>query len=271
MREWVLRGALAAYVLGALVGLVDLAGLRRRWARWAAAILAVGWVLQGIHLAAEIYDRGALPAQTLQDALPFLAFLAVGLYLVLRPFSGGLEVLGAFVAPVAVILFLLGLAIPGQAGEGDPRLHSLWFPFHVGLAFLGDAFLVLGFAAAVAYLLQERQVKEKRPGAIWQRLPPLEVLDAMNAFCLRAGFPLLTLGMLSGAFWALEMRPVWWKLESKETGSLLAWLLFAVLLYGRVSLGWRGRRAALGAILGFGVLAFAFVGVTLLVGGHGFV
>ena len=79
-----------------------------------------------------------------------------------------------------------------------PVLHSLWLGLHVVLALLGYAALTLTFCAGVMYLMQERQLKSKRPGTLYHRLPSLMLLDEVNARALVLGFPLLTQGIITG-------------------------------------------------------------------------
>src|SRR4030067_2650448 len=113
-----------------------------------------------------------------------------------------IKVLGSFLTPVALILMLFALALPKEILPLAPVLKSFWHPFHVIFAFLGNAIFTLTFCFGVMYLIQEHQVKAKKMGAIARRLPPLKVLDDLNYQSLTFGFPLLTLGIITGAVWA---------------------------------------------------------------------
>ncbi len=117
------------------------------------------------------------------------------------------------------------------------------------------------------YLVQEHQLKSKRIGAITQRLPSLQVLDDLNYQSLTYGFPLLTLGIITGAIWAEYAWGRYWNWDPKETWSLITWLLYAALLHQRLTVGWRGRKAAIMAIAGFFAVLFTFLGVNLLLPG----
>jgi ABC-type transport system involved in cytochrome c biogenesis permease subunit len=119
------------------------------------------------------------------------------------------------------------------------------------------------------YLLQERQLKAKRPGALYYRLPSLETLDRITYRTLTLGFPFLTLGLLLGALWA---RTAWgsvFAFDPLALFSFLAWLVYAATLGGRAVAGWRGRRAAYFAVVGFGVLLLTLGAGFLLPGRHG--
>src|SRR4030067_653128 len=117
------------------------------------------------------------------------------------------------------------------------------------------------------YLLQEKQVKRKKMGAMFKRLPSLDVLDDINYRCLTIGFPLLTLGIITGSIWAEYAWGSYWSWDPKETWSLITWLLYAALLHGRLTVGGRGRTAAILATLGFGAGLLTCLGVNLLLPG----
>jgi cytochrome c-type biogenesis protein CcsB len=134
-------------------------------------------------------------------------------------------------------------------------------------AFLGNAIFTLTFCCSVMYLIQEHQLKSKKMGAITQRLPSLKVLDDLSYQSLTFGFPLLTLGIITGAIWADYAWGRYWNWDPKETWSLITWLLYAALLHQRLTVGWRGRKAAIMAIIGFMAVLFTFLGVNLLLPG----
>ena len=118
------------------------------------------------------------------------------------------------------------------------------------------------------YLLQEHYLKRKILGAMFHRLPSLDTLDDINYRCLAVGFPLLTAAIISGAIWAKAVWGEYWSWEPKQTWSLITWFVYAALLHGRLTTGWRGRRAAILAIAGFCVILFTYLGVNLLLPGH---
>jgi cytochrome c-type biogenesis protein CcsB len=178
-----------------------------------------------------------------------------------------MRTLGAFVAPLAFVFSIFAAFLPGEIAELAPALNSYWLPVHVLLLFVGDAVFAVAFGAGIMYLLQEKQVKQKKMGAIFKRLPSLDVLDDINYRCLTIGFPLLTVGIITGSIWAEYAWGSYWSWDPKETWSLITWLLYAALLHGRLTVGWRGRKAAILAIVGFCAILFTFLGVNLLLPG----
>jgi cytochrome c-type biogenesis protein CcsB len=135
------------------------------------------------------------------------------------------------------------------------------------MAFLGYAAFAVSFGASIMYLIQSHFLKKRRLGAMFQKLPPLDMLDEISYRCLTFGFPLLTFAIISGAIWAESAWGTYWSWDPKETWSLITWFVYAALLHGRLTTGWRGRKAALLSICGFLIMLFTFLGVNLLLPG----
>jgi cytochrome c-type biogenesis protein CcsB len=108
---------------------------------------------------------------------------------------------------------------------------------------------------------------------LWRRtdlqrlLPDTDDLDRITYKTIGIAFPLLTLMIASGAYWANQTWGSYWSWDPKETWAAITWLVYAGYLHMRVTRGWRGRRAAYFAILGFGIVMFTFFGVTYLLPG----
>ncbi len=266
-----LDAAVALYVLGTGGFLAFLLLDWPRVARVARFVTVGGFLLHTAGVVTRYVDVQATPATSFLEALSFFAWAIVGASSLFQ-LRYRMPVLGAFATPLAALLLL----IASTAGGTPPPPNTVpgaWLPIHVALVFLGDALLALAACAGLMYLLQERTLKAKRIGWVTRRLPSLEILDEVNVRSLTIGFPLLTLGLLSGAIIArFAWGTVWWW-EPKVVFSVLTWILYAVLLHGRVTVGWRGRRAALGAIAGFVAVLFTLVGVGLFraTGAHGLV
>lgn len=258
------EGAVVLYVLGtgAFLGYLLLLD-RPSLARAARGVTALGLLLHAGSIVAGFVETRVTPASGLYEAVSFFAWAIVGASLLFQA-RYRLDVLGAFATPLAALLMLAASTAPElPARPPGPALQSLWLPVHVTLVFLGDALLALAACAGLIYLMQERRLKARRVNWMTRRLPSLEVLDEVNVRTLTIGFPLLTLGLLSGAIWARFAWGTFWSWEPKVVFSVLTWVLYAVLIQGRFVVGWRGRRAAVGAIAGFVAVLFTLVGVGL--------
>jgi cytochrome c-type biogenesis protein CcsB len=256
----------AFYLVGALLYLYFIVTLRERGARLGRMFLLIGVLLHAVGFCWRYAVAGYTPVTNLFESLSFFALSIVGVFLATE-IRYNLRILGSFVAPLAFVFSIFAAFLPGEVARLAPALNSWWLPVHVILLFVGDAVFAVAFGAGIMYLLQEKEVKRKRLGAIFKRLPSLDVLDDINYRCLTIGFPLLTLGIITGSIWAEYAWGSYWSWDPKETWSLITWLLYAALLHGRLTVGWRGRKAAILAIVGFCAVLFTFLGVNLLLPG----
>lgn len=184
------------------------------------------------------------------------------------PGRSRMQVLGAFITPIT-LLFFLGAGLHRSVTDVPEGVRSALLPVHVGVNVLGVVAFALAFAFSTAYVVQERQLRQKRIGGILSRLPPLDVLDALGFRFIAIGFPLFTLGVVSGAFWAVRLDPDAPVLTGSQILGLLAWAVFAAVLALRVAAGWRGRRAAYGTMAGFACTCLILLGYVLRDGGVG--
>jgi cytochrome c-type biogenesis protein CcsB len=270
MMEFTLLRLATTLYLGATVAALASLVIRRELPRQAMpGLLVLGLLTHAGSIALHSVAVGHLAVTTLAEALSFLALLMVGLFLVVQ-LRRPLLALGAVVSPLAFGLALGADAVYQGVRPLPPALQSIWLPVHVVLAFLGDAIFALAFSASLLYLLQERRLKAHRGGRMLRGLPSLETLDRLNYTLLVWGLVLLTLGIVTGIVWAHSAWGPFWSRDPKLIFSLATWLIYVVLLQGRMSAGWRGRWAAQLTIAGFAVIVLSLVGINVLeLGNHG--
>jgi cytochrome c-type biogenesis protein CcsB len=254
------------YLFGTLAYLAYVLSLKGVLSNIAVTVVSVGFASHTLAILTRYFEAGYTPVTNLYESLSFFAWMIIGL-LLMANLKYKIKVLGSFLTPMALILMLFAFALPKEILPLAPVLNSFWHPFHVIFAFLGNAILALTFCFGVMYLIQEHQLKAKKMGAIAKRLPSLNLLDDLSYLSLKFGFPLLTLGIITGAVWAEYAWGRYWNWDPKETWSLITWLLYAALLHQRLTVGWRGRKAAIMAIVGFLAVLFTFLGVNLLLPG----
>jgi len=265
-----LGAALLFYLAGMATGFSYLFRPRQQTLAGSGRAIEIGAGLHGTAFVLRCFLTGTLAVTNLHESLSFFALLLALAFIVVNR-KKTVPLLGAFTAPLLIVFTLWALVLNHAVTPQPPILKSFWLPVHVVLSFAGNAFLALGCGAAVIYLIQEHLLKTKRLKGIFRRLPALQKIDELNYLCLRLGFPLLTLGIISGSVWASYAWGSHWNWDPKETWSLITWLLFAALLHGRMNSGWRGRRAALLTIIGFAAIMFTFLGVNLFLSGlHGY-
>jgi cytochrome c-type biogenesis protein CcsB len=229
---------------------------------WSYRILVAGFICHTLFLAHQYYTLGAAPVLSLKSALSFFSWTIIGAYLIFQ-LRFKLMVLGSFIAPLAAFLMIISSTIPGMEVVVKPIYRSMWLTIHVVTIFMGNGMFAVTFVAAIMYLIQEHQIKRKRLGSFYSRLPSLETLDSINYYALMYGFPLLTVGMITGSIYAQYALGSYWRWDPKEVWSLITWLFYAALLHERVAVGWRGRKAAIMSIICFLILIFTFIGVSL--------
>jgi len=234
-----------------------------RWARWVFMLAFAGHT---ITIVVRFYEAGYTPVTNLHESLSFFAWTLAGTFLLVDR-RLRMAVLATATSTIVLVLMLFGSLMPMGIETLNPSLDSLWLPLHIFLAFMGNAVFTVAFVAGVFYLLEERMLKSKKFSALYYRLPSLDTLDMINYRCLTFGFPLMTMGIISGAVWAEYAWGTYWSWDPKESWALITWFLYAALLHGRLTTGWRGRRAAILAIIGFAFLLFTFLGVNLLLPG----
>jgi cytochrome c-type biogenesis protein CcsB len=254
--------ALVLILLATAAFIVYLVRQKKSTYHWAYRLLLAGFASLTLFVGWEYYTLGVAPVLTLKSSLSFFAWTLLLVYLLFH-LKFRLMVLGSFVAPVAACLLILSSTLPAGEVTVKPIFRSFWLPVHIGMAFVGNGFFAVTFVAAIMYLIQESQIKRKRLGSLYTRLPSLETLDSINHFALICGFTFMTAGMITGSIYAQYALGSYWRWDPKEVCSLMAWIFYAVLLHERLTVGWRGRRAALLSVVGFLVLILTFVGANL--------
>ncbi len=267
MTDYFLYLTLACYFGATVLWLAFFLAQRDVLCRWGAWTLAAGLVWHTLALLQRTWASGYLPVAAFGDALLLFDWVLVAAFLLLN-WRYPIRVLGALVAPLAALIIYGALILPRGQGTISPLLRGFWLMAHIGLTMGGYAALTLNFLGGVFYLIQERQLKAKRFGFFFRRLPSLSQLDTLNYWCLSIGFPLLTAGIITGSLYAQHTLGRFWSWDPKEVLTLLAWLIYAVLMHERLTVGWRGRRAAWLAICGFLVLLATFVGANLWMSGY---
>lgn len=255
------------YLLGTLAYLSYIVFFKEAFSKFAVSIIFIGFLSHTLALITRYLEAGYTPVTNLYESLSFFAWMII-IILLIATLKYPVKVLGAFLTPIALILMIFASALPKEIFPLAPILKSFWHPFHVTFAFLGNAIFTLTFCCGVMYLIQEHQLKSKKMGPLSKRLPSLNLLDDLSYQSLKFGFPLLTLGIITGAVWAEYAWGRYWNWDPKETWSLITWLLYAALLHQRLTVGWRGRKASIMAIIGFLAVLFTFLGVNLLPGLH---
>src|ERR1039457_1865174 len=263
MNSLLFFGTLGLYLIATVTYIIYLFKPQPAVGRAAHWLITAGLLSHCIFTILRYLEAGHTPITNFHESLSFFSLAVVGTFIAFES-RYKVYILGSFVTPLALLLMIASSLYPSAIPLLPPALKSNWLLVHSSLAFISYATFTVAFGAAIMYLIQEHFLKRKRFGALYQKLPSLVVLDEINYRSLTFGSPLLTVAIITGAIWAETAWGTYWSWDPKETWALITWFVYAALLHGRLTTGWRGRRAALMAIAGFFILLFTFLGVNLL-------
>jgi cytochrome c-type biogenesis protein CcsB len=230
-------------------------------------LLLAGFACHTGAILLEMVRQGHIPVSNLHETLSFAGWAVAGVFIVLH-YRYGLKILGVVAAPFVALLMMIVSQLPDEPAKTTAIFKSFWLVAHVTVIFIGEAAFALACGVGILYLTQENAIKTKRRGFFFKRLPSLDLLDATGYACIVVGFTMLTLGLTTGLVYAKSVWGRFWSWDPKEVWSGISWLFYAALLHERLTVGWRGRRSAIMAIVGFGVLLFTFLGVNFFMEGH---
>jgi cytochrome c-type biogenesis protein CcsB len=270
MNPYFFQAATAVYLLSAAGYIAYIIRPERKWTGTASLWLAVaGFLCHGAFFAVRWAESGRIPITNFYEAASFLG-LGMMLVFLIMEFRVRIAALGSFMLPLVLVLMVPVLLLPSEIKELNPLLKSGWLGVHTTFAVLGDAAFAFACIVSIMYLVQERQLKAKNLGAIFHRLPSLDVMDTLGYKALTLGWPLFTLGMITGSIWANSAWGTYWSWDPKETWSLITWVIYLALLHLR-TIGWRGRKMAVLSIVGFAFVLVSFYVVSRVnIGKHTF-
>ncbi len=226
---------------------------RPRHARAATAgfwLLAAAFAVHAVAIGVGCSEFGGAEFFSLRGGLVLLVWLASGAYLVLQRYYK-VPTLGAFITPFTLVVLLPALFGDPKHPEMAPEaVRHPSLTIHIVTAVLGVALFGIAFGSAVMYLLQEREVKGKRFGALFSRLPSLDALDRMVQRLVRAGFVVYTVALIAGTITATAVWKSAWSWDPQQIVSLVVWGLYGAMVQLRHN-GWHGRRYALLTLVGF--------------------
>ncbi|MBI5598420.1 MAG: c-type cytochrome biogenesis protein CcsB [Deltaproteobacteria bacterium] len=258
-----------AYLAATLIYTAYLFSHREGLIKGATYALYAGGVAHTVTIISRWVEAGRTPATNLHETLTLFSWIIVVLYAAML-YRYRVAVIGAFVAPLAFLLLITASFLPAEIIPLAPMLESWWLPVHVMLALLGNAFFALASIFAIMYLIQDRYLKSRKIQGLYFILPSVEVLDELSYRCLTYGFPLLTLAIITGAIWSEYALGSYWTWGQRQIWSLITWFLYAALLHGRLTSGWRGKKSAMLSVVAFGVLIGSFLLINVFLGGaHG--
>jgi cytochrome c-type biogenesis protein CcsB len=270
--------ATGAYFASMVLFIVYLASRITGAARLANLFAYAGLVVHTLAIGLRWYESyqipggvGHAPLSNLYESVVFFGWTIILIYLLLD-LKYRQRAVGAFVVPFAFMAMIWA-----QMGLNDsieplvPALQSNWLTYHVVTCFLGYAAFAVACGVSIMYLIkigkEEKSDGGTPVGGILSLFPSAKILDDINYKAIMIGFPLLSLGIITGAAWANYAWGTYWSWDPKETWSLIVWFIYAAFLHARFTRGWVGRKAAWISIIGFAATIFCYLGVNLILSG----
>lgn len=240
------------------------ASAHRRWlSRLASGLGSAGVVAHVGYFVHRGLTGDTVPVTTTFETLVLFALLLMVWSLLVHhrydvPALSGFAGLGA-----ALVLAVCALMVP-EIRPLLPALQSNFLLLHVLTCFLGYAAFGLAFAAAATYLCLDLGAGRLLPGLHVDAT--MDLLDWVTYRIISFGFPLLTLGIVTGSIWANESWGRYWNWDPKEAWSFITWLLYAACLHVRYT-RWRERGTAIMTVVGFAAVVFTYLGVNYWLAG----
>ena len=279
--------AVASYALAMLGYAAEFAFKRARVGYVAVGLTVVGWAIHIGSVVTRGFAAHRVPWGNMYEFSSMVSLVAVTVFLALMT-RQKVRFLGAFVmAPVVLYLGLAGTVLYANAAPLQPALNSYWIKIHVVAAITASGAFMVSGVVTVLYLLKDRWERrtavgvgpgtaaavefEGARGGLMGWLPAAEVLDRLAYRVIAFAFPVWTFAIIAGAIWAEQAWSRYWGWDPKETWSFITWLSYAAYLHARATAGWRGRRAAVLSLIGFGALMVDYYVVnTVITGLHSY-
>lgn len=264
--------SMGIYLLSFLGYLLFAASKSRRIGTVSTYSLMAGLVIHSVGLVFRWLEThqtgyGYVPLSNMYESLVFFSWTIVLIYLMLE-FKYKQKIIGVLVTPLAFLTIAIISIIPSinpKITPLMPALQSNWLTIHVTTCFFGYAAFAVSFGISILYLIQDRKGGQREGMVKW--LPSLSILDEINYKTVVIGFPMLSLGIITGAAWANYAWGSYWSWDPKETWSLITWFVYAAFLHARITRDWRGRKAAILSIVGFVAVMFTYFGVNYILSG----
>jgi ABC-type uncharacterized transport system permease subunit len=251
--------AVAFYLGAEALAVVSLVAPRGALGKLAPLLVAGGLVLHFADLMHRARALGSVPYRTLGGSVSLFGWMLGIAFLVLLARHRE-RALGPFLIPFVVLTTAAGLLLPDSGRAPAEGAQGSVFALHVTLAILAYAAFTFSFVLAILYLVQSRQLRRRRTGILFARLPALEVIGRMNRTSVSVGLAVLTLSLVLGL---VRAEQAWSTLQDPK----IDWALLTLVIYGFLlwmdRRGWEGPRVALLSILGFGVMLFSYTIVNM--------
>ena len=252
--------ALGFYAAGTLVALASLFKPEIRVQHLGLGLMIAGWVSHTVWIGTVCTISKHPPLTNLPEAASFIAW-TVFLAEIFLFFRYRVHAASFFVYPLVLILLTVAAVVREPFAQMNPSLRSGLFTAHVLLSTVGVAALLVGLAFTTLAYVQDRSLKSKQRGALWEWIPSLNVCRTLSYRTLAIGFSIYTLGLVAGILWSYRTTAELVNLQVKQIGAIVAWVLFAMLLQLFIRGAYRARRTMVISACAFVATLIAILGI----------
>ena len=219
-------------------------------------------------LASRWLISGYFPLSNLYESLLFLSWCLLFILKLIESKTNS-KIIGAVILPIILLIISFAtLVLPKPMQSSSPLVPSLqsnWLMMHVSMMMFSYSILILGSLLSILMLVLIRTKNSHLTlNSLVTNQNLIINLDNWSYRTIGLGFPLLTIGIISGAVWANEAWGSYWSWDPKETWALITWLIFAAYIHARLSKGWSGEKVAILGSCGFFVVWVCYLGTNFL-------
>ena len=269
--SWLMWVVVALYALATIVFVLGAVFGKQKILLAGCAVAGVGLVVQTVAIAMRWIAEGHGPYLGFYESVSSFVWLSVVALLCVVLYRRSLSIVGAIVLPLALLLLGAAMFAPKSPTEITPTLASIWLIIHVIFAQFSYTALFVSFVIGVLYLIRERRSRPgsdgeatERKSGLLDKLPKQAVLDNLIFKLVAVGFILWTIMIVTGAIWANQAWGRYWGWDAIETWSLITWLVYAVVLHLRLTMGFKGKKFAWCAVIAMPIMLFSLIGVPIL-------
>lgn len=249
-----LYASLALYVLSTATSVAGFRGTLTRLRSKSTVLLIAGFGSHTAYLAWRAYSTGHAPMASMDETTAFYGWTTVlaSLIVIFRYKERLVELITVPLASLAVFFSILNAKPPGPL---TLVLRTHWFEAHVSASFAAYALFTIAFAGAVLYLIHLVRGSEA---------PVLKRFQEIASRAVLWGFFLFSISMFAGAIWAYLAWGVYWMWEPKIIWSFIVWFYYAGAMHAYYVRQWRGTGLSIATVIGFFVVMFTYLGISLL-------
>lgn len=252
---WLAVGLYAAAIVAYVVAIIFEKEKLPTKASW---LVAGGFIFHTVALLARWKQAGHAPYMGPYEVAPAYAWMSVLGFLFVQWWRPKLRLLGIVVIPIVFLAIGIGIMSSKELSEIPRTFFTFWLGVHIIFAELAFVSVIISATLGIFYLTKEKQ---RKPNKVLDNVPGLERIDYLGYRFGALAFIMMSIMIASGAVWAYKAWGRYWGWDPIETWALISWFISALYLHMRITMGWKGHRAAWLAIFAMLAMIFAFFGV----------